>query len=128
VRRVAAVLMGAAALALTGCAAAAEEDVAAVATTFEDTGGDPRERCDLLVRATRAVLESDEAAPCEDVIGELPLPGGDVASVEVWGGDAQVRIGDDVVFLTETGAGWRVTAAACEPRGEMPYDCEVEGP
>ena len=57
----------------------------------------------------------------------MPLPGGDVTSVEVWGDDAQVRIGGDVVFLTETDAGWRVTAAACTPREERPYDCEVEG-
>jgi len=58
----------------------------------------------------------------------VPLTGGEVRQVEIWGGDAQVRLGDDTVFLTETGAGWRVTAAACEPRGEAPYDCEVEGP
>ena len=48
--------------------------------------------------------------------------------MEVWGGDAQVRLGGDTVFLTETPTGWRVTAAACEPRGELPYECQVEGP
>jgi hypothetical protein len=50
-----------------------------------------------------------------------------VESVEVWGRDAQVRLGGDTVFLTETDAGWRVTAA-CRPRGEAPYECQVEGP
>ena len=113
---------------LTGCAASSEDDVRAVATAFEDPGGDPQDRCDLLAPATRTVLESDGSAPCADVIGDLPLPGGDVTAVEVWSGDAQVRLGGDVVFLTETDAGWRVTAAACEPRAELPYDCEVEGP
>ena len=113
---------------LTGCAASSEDDVRAVATAFEDTTGDPQDRCDLLAPATRTVLESDGSAPCADVIGDLPLPGGDVTAVEVWSGDAQVRLGGDVVFLTETDAGWRVTAAACEPRAELPYDCEVEGP
>ena len=113
---------------LTGCAASSEDDVRAVAAAFEDTTGDPQDRCDLLAPATRATLEAGGSAPCVDVIGEVPLSGGDVTSVEVWGGDAQVRLGGDVVFLTETGAGWRVTAAACEPRGELPYDCEVEGP
>ncbi|MBJ7453248.1 MAG: hypothetical protein JHC71_14375 [Blastococcus sp.] len=115
-------------VALTGCAAASEHDVRAVAAAFEDPGRDPQDRCDLLTPATRTVLESDGSAPCADVIGDLPLPGGDVTAVAVWGDDAQVRLGGDVVFLTETDAGWRVTAAACEPRATLPYDCEVEGP
>ncbi len=127
-RRTAAGLVGAGVLVLTGCAAASEDDVRAVALAFEDPGGDPQGRCDLLAPATLTALESDEAAPCADVIGELPLPGGEVTAVEVWGIDAQVRLGSDVVFLTETGDGWRVTAAACESRGQLPYDCEVEGP
>jgi hypothetical protein len=127
-RRTAAGLVAAGALVLTGCAAASEADVRAAATAFEDPGGDPQDRCDLLAPATRTVLESDGSTPCTDVIGDLPLPGGDVTAVEVWSGEAQVRLGGDVVFLTETGAGWRVTAAACEPREELPYDCEVEGP
>ena len=127
-RRTAAGLVAAGALALTGCAASSEDDVRAVATAFEDPGGDPQDRCDLLAPATRTALESDGSAPCADVIGDLPLPGGDVTAVEVWSGDAQVRLGGDVVFLTETDDGWRVTAAACQPRGELPYDCEVEGP
>ncbi len=62
------------------------------------------------------------------MIGRLSLPGGAVEAVEVWGSDAQVRLSGDTVFLTDTPAGWRVTAAACEPRGELPYDCAVEGP
>ena len=61
-------------------------------------------------------------------MGRVPLPGGAVEAVEVWGGRAQVRLGGDTVFLTETPTGWQVTAAAREPRGEMPDDCEVEGP
>jgi hypothetical protein len=129
VRRSAAGLVGAGVLVLTGCAAASEDEVRAVATAFEDPAGDPQDRCELLAPATRTALESDGSAPCADVIGELPLPGGDVTAVEVWGRDAQVRLdGGDVVFLTGTGAGWRVTAAGCEPRGELPYDCEVDGP
>ena len=127
-RRTAAGLLGLGVLVLTGCTAASEDDVRAVATAFGDPASDPHDRCDLLVPATLAALESDESAPCADVIGELPLPGGDVTAVEVWGIDAQVRLGSDVVFLTETGDGWRVTAAACQTRGQLPYDCEVDGP
>jgi hypothetical protein len=124
-----ALLAGAAALALlTGCSSAAEPDVSGVATAFENPAGDPQTRCDLLAPATLATFEADASAPCADAIADVALSGGDVSSVEVWGGDAQVRLGGDTLFLTETDAGWRVTAAGCESRGEAPYDCEVEGP
>ncbi|MGY1604936.1 hypothetical protein [Geodermatophilus sp. SYSU D00815] len=127
--RSSALLAGAGALALlAGCSSAAEPDVRAVATAFEDPAGDPQARCDLLAPATLATFESAESAPCAEAISDVPLPGGTVTAVEVWGGDAQVRLGDETVFLTETDEGWRVTAAGCEPRGEAPYDCEVEGP
>jgi hypothetical protein len=124
------VLAGAGALAvlLTGCSSASEPDVARVAAAFEDPAGDPQARCELLAPATLATFEADASARCADALGQAPLPGGQVRAVEVWGGDAQVRLGGDTVFLTETDAGWRVTAAGCEPRGEEPYDCEVEGP
>ena len=46
--------------------------------------------------------------------------------MEIWGGDAQVALADDTVFLTETDTGWRVTAAVCRVRTDAPYDCEVE--
>jgi hypothetical protein len=118
----------AALLALGGCASTQEDDVSDVAAEFADPAGAPEVRCDLLVPATRETLESDESASCADVIGDLPLGGGVVESVEVWGGNAQVRLTGDTVFLTETSAGWRVAAAGCQPRGEAPYDCEVEGP
>jgi hypothetical protein len=116
------------ALLLTGCSSASEPDVAGVATAFEDPAGDPQARCDLLAPATLVALESEESLPCADALTQLPLPGGEVTAVEVWGGDAQVRLGGETVFLTETDAGWRVTAAGCAPHGEAPYDCEVEGP
>ncbi len=113
---------------LSGCAGLEEDDVGRVAGAFEDPAAAPADRCALLAPVTLQTLESDESAPCVDVIGQVPLPGGPVEAVEVWGGQAQARLGGDTVFLTETPSGWRVTAAACEPRGEMPYDCQVEGP
>ncbi len=113
---------------LSGCAGLEEDDVGRVAGAFEDPAAAPADRCALLAPVTLQNLESDESAPCVDVIGQVPLPGGPVEAVEVWGGQAQARLGGDTVFLTETPSGWRVTAAACEPRGEMPYDCQVEGP
>ena len=113
------------AVVLAGCASAQEPEVQRVATAFEDTGGDPGARCDLLAPNALTALEQDQSQPCDQAIAQLPVAGGDVQSVEVWGGDAQVRLTGDTVFLTETRAGWRVTAAACQPNGEAPYDCEL---
>jgi hypothetical protein len=115
-------------LGATGCASASEPDVQRVAAAFENPSGDPQGRCALLTPATLAALESDASAPCAEAITAVPLGGGTVRAVEVWGDGAQVRLTADTVFLTETGTGWKVTAAGCEPRGEQPYDCEVEGP
>jgi hypothetical protein len=115
-----------AALLVTGCSSTQQPEVQRVATAFEDVGGDPEARCDLLAPKTLAALEQNESQSCAEAIGQLPLDGGDVRSVEVWGGDAQVRLSGDTLFLTETHAGWRVSAAACQPNGEAPYDCEVE--
>ena len=126
-RLLAAHCLAAAAL-LTGCAGLEEDDVAQVAGAFEDSATAPADRCALLAPMTLETLGSDESAPCADSTSQIPLRGGAVEAVEVWGGDAQVRLSGDTVFLTETPSGWRVTAAACEPRGELPYDCQVEGP
>jgi hypothetical protein len=119
---------GTLAVLLTGCASASEPDVSKVATAFADPSGDPQARCALLAPATLATFESDSSAACADAIADVPLQGGEVSSVEIWGGNAQVRLGGDTLFLTQTDAGWRVTAAGCESRGEAPYDCEVDGP
>jgi hypothetical protein len=108
-------VLGSAVLLLTGCSSAQQADVEQIATTFADTSGDPGTRCDLLLPATLDSLEKSESAPCRDAIAQLPIDGGDVQSVEVWGRDAQVRLSGDTLFLTETHAGWRVAAAACRP-------------
>ena len=124
----AAVALAAGAVLLTGCSSAHEPEVERVAGTFDDTSADPQQRCDLLAPATLIAFEQDESAPCADAVQDLPVQGGAVESVEVWGGNAQVRLAGDTVFLTETRAGWRITSAACTPRSGGPYDCEVDGP
>jgi len=113
---------------LAGCASTQEPEVEKVASTFEDPSADAEARCDLLAPTTLAAFEEDQTAPCTDAVQQLSLDGGAVTSVEVWGGDAQVRMDGDTLFLTETRAGWRVAAAGCTSRGDAPYDCEVEGP
>ena len=121
------VLAGCAAL-LAGCASAQQPDVEHVATVFEDQGADPAQRCDLLAPATLATFERDASTTCSEAIGDVSLAGGKVRSVQVWGGGAQVKLAGDTLFLTETSSGWRVAAAGCQPQGEEPYDCQVEGP
>jgi hypothetical protein len=117
---------GAVALLASGCSSAERPEVERVATAFEDSSGDPQERCDLLSPRTLEQLEEQLEKPCAEGIGDVPLEGGEVESVEVWGGDAQVTLSGDTVFLTHTATGWRVDAAVCTPQVEGPYDCEVE--
>src|SRR4051812_48057456 len=119
---------GALAVLLTGCSSASEHDVSGVATAFEDQSADSQQRCDLLAPATLATFESDESAPCADAIADVPLPGGKVTSVEVWGGDAQVRLGSDTLFLTETDAGWRGTPGRRGARGGEAFHRGGGGP
>jgi hypothetical protein len=125
-RRVGALVLAVACVLLAGCASAQAPDVEEVATTFEDQSADPQARCDLFIPTALAAFEESEGAPCAEAIEDLPLEGGSVESIQIWGGDAQVKIGGDTLFLSETKDGWRVTAAACTPQGEAPYDCEVE--
>ena len=125
-RRRALVVVGAVVVLGTGCASTERPEVERVASTFENPSADALERCGLLAPSALEQLEKDAGVPCEEAIGDLPLDGGEIGRVEVWGGDAQVRLGDDTVFLTKTSGGWRIAAAACTPRSEGPYDCEVE--
>jgi len=117
-------LVLAAGLAVTGCASADEPAVRDVAASFAD--GDPQTRCDLLAPATLESLLAEEAASCPQAIGSLPLGSGKVVSVEVWGEDALVHLSDDTLFLTRDAGGWLVSAGACRPGGDGPYQCRLE--
>ncbi|NUW31677.1 hypothetical protein HTZ77_09580 [Nonomuraea sp. SMC257] len=82
--------------------------------------------CALLTPTTAEKLP-DPDETCAQALAALKLgPGGRVTGVEVWGDDAVVRMAGDTVFLHRFSGGWRVTAAGCEPRRDLPYDCEVE--
>ncbi len=122
------VALAVAAVALTGCGSAQEPEVTRVATAFENGSGNPEARCDLLAPATLKAFEKDQTASCSNAVAHLSLDGGTVTNVQIWGGDAQVRMSGDTLFLTDTGAGWRVTAAGCQSQGDAPYACEVAGP
>ena len=83
--------------------------------------------CQLLSDEARGRLESGSGKPCEEAIARLGLPVGGVRSLEVWGGNSQVRLDAGVLFLAQFKAGWKVTGAGCRPRPDQPYDCQVEG-
>jgi hypothetical protein len=116
-------ILGAAVAMLAGCAATERPDVERVATAFAE--GDPTARCSLLAPATVAALERE--GPCAAAARAAPQ-GGQVLDTAVWGDEAQVRLSGDTLFLTRTGAGWKVVAAGCTPNGDLPYVCLLEGP
>jgi hypothetical protein len=109
---------------LAGCAATERPDVERVATAFAT--GDPTLRCALLAPAALASLERE--GPCAATVGTSAPSGGQVLQTAVWGDEAQVRMSGDTLFLTRTGAGWKVVAAGCRPNGDLPYVCRLEGP
>jgi len=117
---------GALLLLVSGCSSAQRPEVARVATQFENASGGAEARCDLLLPTTLERLEERLQKPCAEGIADVPLEGGEVERVEVWGGNAQVQLGGDTVFLDQTPTGWRVAAAVCTRQPEGPYDCEVE--
>ena len=47
---------------------------------------------------------------------------------QVFATNAKVDLADGrSAFLEQTGDGWRIAAAGCEPQGgDEPYDCELE--
>ncbi|MBG0562813.1 hypothetical protein I4J89_15255 [Actinoplanes sp. NEAU-A11] len=116
------------ALLLAGCGSVQERASAAgdTATRFLEAvaGGDGEAACALLAPETEAEID----APCaESILSEaLPAPA-PVTDSEVYGQRALVRLGGETVFLAVFPDGWRVVAAGCTPRGERPYDCEIEG-
>lgn len=114
----------AAALLVNGCGSAQREAATATAaeflTTVEDD--DVAAACGLLAPDTRQSLEAAEDAPCEEAFPDLG-PAGDVGEVEVWGDRALAG----TLFLVEVDAGWRISAAGCEPSVEDTYECTMAG-
>ncbi|MFG2072251.1 hypothetical protein [Nonomuraea maritima] len=117
----------ASALLVTGCAV----DTTAPARTavrFHTavSAGQMENACAMLSAETAERLPGPGQS-CAEALRALRLrPGGDVTEVSVWGGDAQVRLTGDTLFLHRFGDVWRVRAAGCEPVRDLPYDCEVE--
>lgn len=101
----------------------------AVEAFTQAVADDPDAACGLLSERTRTTLEADEEATCKEAITGVGLPdAAPVEKVDVYGGDARVITGTDVLFLARFPEGWKVMAAGCEPQGaDQPHDCLVAG-
>jgi hypothetical protein len=120
----------AAAVLLAGCTPAAEPEARTAAEAFQAavSSRDLSSACGLLSDSARDSLESAAGTPCAHALGRLDLAGGEVGQVNVWGDNAQAKVGPNALFLAEFTSGWKVTAAGCTFRSEdLPYDCNVEG-
>jgi hypothetical protein len=83
--------------------------------------------------STNAVdtLESASGRSCAETITTLKLPGSRAAHATVYLDSARAEIAGakpgEAAFLDRTALGWRVSAAGCTPKGDGPYDCELDG-
>ena len=112
-----------------GCASAEQPAAMQAGRWFQAAmaAGDTAGACALLSDEARGNLEAASATPCTAALARLTLTGDAPQSIEVWGDNAQIRTESGVVFLARFSTGWKVTAAGCQPRGDSPYDCQVEG-
>lgn len=119
-------------LAAGGCGDGSRQaaaQAAAVAMLRAAADGDGATACALLAPETAAAVAEEQESTCAEGLlkEDLPAPGA-ARDTEVYGQWAQVRFDGDTVFLAAFRGGWRVVAAACEPRGEdRPYDCAIQG-
>jgi hypothetical protein len=87
--------------------------------------GNAAAACDLLAPETRKELEALTDAKLPQAVS--------LSATDVYGTNAVVVLGSDTsreadtVFLARFGRLWKVTAAGCKPRADLPYDCDVKG-
>lgn len=117
-------------VALTGCVAPHDEDVRAVADAFytAHTTRDGTVACSQLAPDTKSQLEQSAGQPCADAVIEEEVPNvAEPADVRVFGTQAEVKWRGETTFLARFPAGWKVTAAACRPQPDAPYECLISG-
>jgi hypothetical protein len=114
---------------LTGCVPSGQAEALGAGNAFQAAlrSQNGAAACDLLAPETRTDLERGSAQACPQVLTRRSLPTGAGTSIQVWGGNAQLRLASGVVFLAKFRTGWKVTAAGCTPRQDQPYDCTVAG-
>lgn len=115
----------------SSCSGPGADQAGQVAKSFAELAtSNPDQACDLLSGHTREQLEKQSKMSCADALKDQDMPDpSDVRSVDVYGHDARVVLGNDTMFLALFPEGWRVTAASCRvgPGPDAPYDCDVSG-
>ena len=116
------------ALTLTGCADGREAGASRVASAFAHAvaAKDGSAACKLLAPSAAENLASG-GETCDKAVLDVST-GGSAGKASVWGDEAQVRTGSDVIFLMQLKNGWRIRAAGCQPAAQArrPYKCDVE--
>jgi hypothetical protein len=88
----------------------------------------PAAACELLAPATRKELEQSAKSGCPQALADAGLPDATtVTTADVYGPNARVVMDGDTVFLARFGTDWKVTAAGCKARPNLPYDCDLKG-
>jgi hypothetical protein len=88
----------------------------------------PAAACGLLAPRTVQEVEQSAQAPCPKGLTDANVPGAStVTATDVYGSNARVVLSGDTVFLARFGRQWKVTAAGCKPKPDLPYDCDVKG-
>ncbi|MFD9420542.1 hypothetical protein ACFWC9_38490 [Streptomyces goshikiensis] len=109
-----------------------QADAVAAALDFQNalSDGSFGRACALLAPETRQEAASD-AGDCGQVLAQekLPVASRDAADAvaEVYGRQAMVHLSGDTLFLSQFNEGWKVVAAGCTPRPDLPFDCQVKG-
>ena len=116
-------------VAAAGCGSSTDA-VDQVALRFYDAvaRGRGAEACALLAPETLRTLEQSAGQPCSRAVLAEEIPrASELIQTRRFGNQAQVRLDQDVAFLAEFAAGWRVVAVGCTARKPLPYDCEITG-
>lgn len=122
---------------LSGCGGVQEREDAAAAAVFRFQeslrASDTARGCAALAPGTRDELEQTAELPCARALPDAGLPAAglpaadDVRVVDVYGRQARVVTRRDTLFLSAFPGGWKITAAGCTERPNMPYQCLVKG-
>ena len=116
--------------ATAGCGPVHSDAVRRTAVDFyaAHAARDSAAACDALAPRTRSELEQAAGTPCHRALLAEDLPRVDEPlDVRVFGTQAEVVWRGETTFLSRFRGGWKVTAAACTPRAQHPYDCRVAG-
>jgi hypothetical protein len=116
----------------TGCSSAGPDasraDAAAVGFHAAVASRSLAAACDFLAPRTLQEVEQSAKATCPKALADADLPAAEtVTTTDLYGANARVVLTGDTVFLARFGAVWKVTAAGCKPRPDLPYDCDVKG-